>query len=110
MSETEIATALYYIPDMSKFPDVIVLLTIRHHLAESLRKRMLYPSDEEESWASIPLRYIWCDMSVWEMPWGFWKFKEELESARAAGHPFRPTSVFRARGCNHFVSDRNIAR
>lgn len=36
MSETDIATALYSISDMSKFPDIIILSAIKPCLRESL--------------------------------------------------------------------------
>jgi hypothetical protein len=104
MQQEDIATALHVIPDMTKFTDGIILSGWqKQNLGESLRTRLMYPSDMNSSWANIQLKYIWCDMSVWEMPWGALKLEEELEGAKTAGKPFRTTSVLRMRGSNHFV-------
>lgn len=108
MQQEDIATSLHVIPDMTKFSDGIIFSGCqKQNLGESLRNRLLYPSDMKGSWANIKLKYIWCDMSVWEMPWGVWKLEKELEGAKTAGKPFRTTSVLRMRGCNHFVRINN---
>jgi hypothetical protein len=104
MKKEDLATALHTIPDMRNFTDGILLRGYQNkNLGESLRSRLLYPSDIKNSWANKEVRYIWCDMSPWVAPWGFWKLQEELEDAKKLGKSFRTISVLRLRGCNHFV-------
>ncbi|KAF8265653.1 alpha/beta-hydrolase [Lactarius quietus] len=52
-------------------------------------------------WPNVEFRYVWCDSSVWMMPWGVWSFRSEIEQARKDGKRIRDHSVVRMRGANH---------
>ena len=55
-------------------------------------------------WDDLEVRYLWCDRSVYEMPWGTWALRGELEEAKRQGKRMRSISVARLAGANHFVS------
>lgn len=83
---------------------------IHHGLFASTRLDALYPTnfaDEETvEWRDIELRYLWCDRSVWEMPWCAWSLSAEVEQAKSDGKHMRGIHIVRVRGVNHFVSVR----
>lgn len=96
--------------------DLLLAAGIRHGLYDVMRRAALFFTSsgasegqgEEENavrseWKGIELRYIWCDRSVWEMPWGVWALQEELEEARKAGKEVRNVVLVRLKGANHFV-------
>lgn len=58
-----------------------------------------------DAWPSVEVRYVWCDQSVWEMPWGVWNMRARVREGRDAGESLRPFTFLRVRGANHFVSD-----
>ena len=60
--------------------------------------------DTGDDWADVEVRYLWCDRSVYEMPWGTWALRKELEEAQAKGLRTRRLAIARLRGANHFVS------
>ncbi|EJC99741.1 uncharacterized protein FOMMEDRAFT_160186 [Fomitiporia mediterranea MF3/22] len=69
---------------------------VQHGLFNFLREATLYPpftGEKPKEWDSIQLKYIWCDKSVWEMPWGTWALQNELEEAKKKGKPIRPVSI-----------------
>ncbi|KAB5581268.1 hypothetical protein GE09DRAFT_1256634 [Coniochaeta sp. 2T2.1] len=55
-------------------------------------------------WSAIPLRYLWCDRSDYEMPWCKWRLEEYLEKGRSSGRRMRSVSIACLEGANHFVS------
>ena len=57
-----------------------------------------------EDWRSVEVRYVWCENSVWEMPFGYHLLSTELEEARKGGKKVRNVSFGLIRGANHFVS------
>ena len=72
-------------------------------------RRSLYLSGDDtegtgDELADVELRYLWCDRSVYEMPWGTWALRKELEEAKQNGLPLRKMTIVRLRGANHFVS------
>jgi hypothetical protein len=75
-------------------------------LNEAMWRGALYLSGDGSGneWADVELRYLWCDRSVYEMPWGTWALKKEVEDAKRKGLPLRNLSIVRLRGANHFVS------
>ncbi|EJC98281.1 uncharacterized protein FOMMEDRAFT_162047 [Fomitiporia mediterranea MF3/22] len=108
MTPNDLASTMYV---YAEFPDgadkTLMEAGVQHGLFNFLREATLYPPFTEEKskdWDSIQLKYIWCDSSVWEMPWGAWAFQNELEEAKKKGKPTRPVSVVRMEGANHFVS------
>jgi hypothetical protein len=72
------------------------------------RKRALYLPETvapgADDWRAIPLRHIWCDRSVWHIPWAAWSLHKEVEEAKMAGHRMRDITSVRLPGANHFVS------
>lgn len=77
-------------------------------LNEVMRKSAFYltepDEDEGDNWADVELRYLWCDRSVYEMPWGTWALRNELEEAKQQGRRMRNITMARLSGANHFVS------
>ncbi|KAI0648547.1 Alpha/Beta hydrolase protein [Trametes meyenii] len=61
------------------------------------------PVEGASDWAGVEVRHVWCDRSIWEMPWGVKFIVEELEEARRAGKPIRDLQVVRFKGANHFA-------
>lgn len=55
------------------------------------------------NWADVPLRYVWCDRSIYMMPWGASCLCSELENAKKSGRRMRNISVVCLPGANHFV-------
>ncbi|KAI0648546.1 Alpha/Beta hydrolase protein [Trametes meyenii] len=56
-----------------------------------------------DGWRGVEVRHVWCDRSIWEMPWGAKLLAEELEGARSAGRPVRDITFVRVKGANHFA-------
>lgn len=55
-------------------------------------------------WANVPVRYLWCDRSCWEAPWGAWSLIAEIAETKASGRTMRKVIIQRLKGANHFVS------
>lgn len=74
-----------------------------------LRKTAFYLDKDDEAsegeiWAGTELRYLWCDRSVYEQPWGTWSLRRELQEAREKELKMRNITVVLLEGANHFVS------
>lgn len=115
MSEEEISHVLTFPPILPNGSDQqLGALGIDAGLYEFLRNRTLYltkfaiaiPAVAEtvEDWDKVKLRYIWCEKSVWEMPWGMVNFQRDLEEARKSGKETRKVQIMKFSGANHFVS------
>ncbi|KAF7790431.1 hypothetical protein EIP86_001386 [Pleurotus ostreatoroseus] len=109
MSSDDLQDSLFNAPAIpGGSDDVLMHAGIRHGLWSAIREGALYipvSGDARESdWDGIELRYIWCDQSVWEMPWGTWALQAELDNAKNSGRPLRNISLTRLTGANHFVS------
>ncbi|KAI0317833.1 alpha/beta-hydrolase [Amylostereum chailletii] len=77
---------------------------IKHGVSAYIKDLALYPpADAEDPWRDVEWRYIWCDQSVWEMPWGMHALRAELDEAAGAGKAVRKVSVVRWRRANHFI-------
>ncbi|OSC98842.1 hypothetical protein PYCCODRAFT_1438830 [Trametes coccinea BRFM310] len=59
--------------------------------------------DSTETWKDLQVRYIWCDQSVWDMPWGTWALRAELVQEQQKGTPMRRIEIVRLHQANHFV-------
>ncbi|KAI0632766.1 Alpha/Beta hydrolase protein [Trametes polyzona] len=76
------------------------------HAINPLKERALYhPAGKADAdpWADVEVRYVSCERSVWEMPWGTMLLKREIENARAKGLPIRNIRLVFVKGANHFV-------
>lgn len=115
MSPDDVHAALYAPPAVpGGSDDVLMHVGIDHGLWTTLRRKALRLSVDVDSnanlqqsqsrWSDVELRYIWCDHSVWEMPWGAWALQAELQQAKDAGEPLRRITLTRLNGANHFVS------
>ena len=105
MSPEDIALALYPTPVIPGGSDDILLKSgIKNSVNALLREGALKADGGGGAWDAIELRYIWCDQSVWEMPWGSWALRKELKDAKASGQSRRKVTFIRLRGANHFVS------
>lgn len=72
-------------------------------LGKRLRESALYLA-KDDYWRDVELRIVWCDRSIWAMPWAARSVAAELEEAKKAGKATRKVSIVRIRGGNHFVS------
>lgn len=86
----------------------ILELGISKSLNIRTRKRALYQQDTivpgADDWRTVPLRHLWCNRSVWHMPWAAWSLHKEVEEARKSRHRMRVISSVCLRGVNHFGS------
>ncbi|THH15957.1 hypothetical protein EW146_g4610 [Bondarzewia mesenterica] len=93
MSQEDVLSALHSAPTDPGGSDAILLEAgIRHGLYASLKEAAVYlpPSAYLENvsnnhWPDVEVRYLWCDHSVWEMPWGTGALQAELETSRRSG-------------------------
>ena len=111
MSTDDLESALYNAPAVPGGSDyTLVHAGVDHGLWATIRKAALYPPAAapdgavRSSWDEVELRYIWCEQSDWEIPWGAWAFQAEMEEAKAYGRRMRRVSVARLASANHFVS------
>jgi len=56
-----------------------------------------------DQWEDVELRYLWCSRSVYEMPWGMWALRAELEEAKKKGVKMRNVTIVCLEGANHFA-------
>ncbi|KAB5575365.1 Alpha/Beta hydrolase protein [Coniochaeta sp. 2T2.1] len=69
-------------------------------------ERTVYPETSTPSqtqWSSVPLHYIWCNRSDYEMPWASWRLQEYIEKGGSSGRPMRTVSITCLEGANHFA-------
>lgn len=86
-----------------------VFAQVRDEVAYLTEKKIVTDDDGEEEevdkeWNNLALRYVWCDQSAWEMPWGKFCLEAELEEGKKAGKMLRKIEMVRLKGGNHFVS------
>ncbi|EIM89469.1 alpha/beta-hydrolase [Stereum hirsutum FP-91666 SS1] len=114
MSENEIAAGLFTPPGApGGSDDVVVRAGEKHGLYALLRERAVYLDGEEHTsngaspqsggWRDVGIRYLWCDQSAWQVPWGMWAMQGEIREAEAAGRRMREVEVVRLSGANHFA-------
>ncbi|KAH9887036.1 hypothetical protein C8Q73DRAFT_714415 [Cubamyces lactineus] len=87
---------------------VVMNVGIKVGLYEALRKEALYlpaggPASSGNIWEDVEVRYVSCEHSVWEMPWGTMSLQRELEAVEAQGLPMRKIRLVFVKGANHFV-------
>ena len=105
MSREDVAFAFYQPPTLPDGTDTVVLRSGAHSgVFSRLREAALFTRDNAEvAWPNVEFRYVWCDHSVWLMPWGIWSFRADMEKARMDGKRIRTHSVVRMGGANHCV-------
>lgn len=106
MLPEEAALAIHEPPSLPGGTDTVILQGgINSGVFSRLREAALFaPQNAELAWPNVEFRYIWCDQSVWMMPWSAWSFRAEMEQAGKDGKRIRTHSVVRMRGANHCVS------
>lgn len=80
-------------------------------LFEEMRKKALYATEvedvteEKKKWReSVEVRIIWCDRSLWGVPWGISQLYREVEDAKEKGDlSVGEVNLLRMRGANHYV-------
>ncbi|KAI0334193.1 hypothetical protein GY45DRAFT_1318644 [Cubamyces sp. BRFM 1775] len=87
---------------------VVMNIGIKVGLYDALRKEALYlpaggPAESGNIWEDVEVRYVSCEHSVWEMPWGTMSLQRELEAARTQSLPMRNVRLVFVKGTNHFV-------
>ena len=81
-----------------------------HGLFEELKNAAFYPDsatsagNDTSQWRNLEFRVVWCDQSIWMMPWAAKHIAMELDEAKRAGKATRPITLVRVRNANHFVS------
>ncbi|KAI0339752.1 alpha/beta-hydrolase [Trametopsis cervina] len=116
MTPEEVSGTRYLAPGAPGGSDQVLMQAgIQHGLFASLRERALYLSpttdatqassdtNSYDGWDSVELRYLWCDESPWEIPWGTWALQNELEDATKAGKRVRRIEIVRLTKANHFA-------
>jgi pimeloyl-ACP methyl ester carboxylesterase len=104
MSPEDLAFSFYEPPTLGPDgPDTVIVKSgLSSGVFSRLREAALFaPQNAEVAWSDVEFRYVWCDRSVWMMPWGVWAFHAETEQARKDGKHIRTHSVVRMRGANH---------
>ncbi|KAF8265648.1 alpha/beta-hydrolase [Lactarius quietus] len=103
MSPEDVAFLVHDPPTLPDGADAIILRSdLDSGVFSRLREGALFaPQYAEVGWPNVEFRYVWCDSSVWMMPWGVWSFRSEIEQARKDGKRIRDHSVVRMRGANH---------
>jgi hypothetical protein len=107
MSPEDLALSFYEPPTlMPEGSDTVILQSgFASGVFSRLREAALFaPQNAVVAWSDVEFRYVWCDRSVWMMPWGIWAFRAETEQANKDGKYVRTHSVVRMRGANHCVS------
>ncbi|KAI9056341.1 hypothetical protein FKP32DRAFT_1599068 [Trametes sanguinea] len=56
-----------------------------------------------DDWRDVEVRYVWCDHSVWEVPYATILLREELDRAEMDGRSARRVTMSRLKGANHFA-------
>ncbi|KAI0710914.1 hypothetical protein C8Q76DRAFT_798424 [Earliella scabrosa] len=116
LSEEERANSFCPGPGSPGGSDSLLLVGgVRSRLFNVLRERALRldgtgeQTDEGEEgkttdvWAGVEVRCVWCDRSVWEMPWCAWNLRAELEGLQRSGKRIRKVTFEPIQGANHFV-------
>ncbi|KAI0702380.1 alpha/beta-hydrolase [Cerioporus squamosus] len=110
LTDADRAAALYPAPGDPGGSDALLLVGgIQSGAFAALFERAIaLPTSQAESevtdgWADVEVRNVWCDRSVWEMPWSVWHLRAKLESEKKAGKALRDVTLLRLRGANHFV-------
>ncbi|OCB85145.1 hypothetical protein A7U60_g7771 [Sanghuangporus baumii] len=111
MLPEEIESSMYPSPAFPGRSDTLLLEAgIQHGLFRELKDAVLYrqtrtalSDDVLGAWDNVKVRYVWCDHSSWEVPWGAWSMQTELEAAKILGKPVRQIEFVRVEGANHFA-------
>ncbi|KAJ8488426.1 hypothetical protein ONZ51_g3568 [Trametes cubensis] len=85
---------------------LLAQMMVVHGVIVAARQGAFYPKQPEEgasNWENVEVRHLWCDRSVWEMPWGTKMLKEEIDEAKKAGKHVRDVVFARLVGGNHFA-------
>ncbi|KAF5327565.1 hypothetical protein D9619_004821 [Psilocybe cf. subviscida] len=74
-----------------------------------LRQAAMYLDKDEgqhqhlgRNWDDVEIKHVWCDQSMWEMPWATVCLQAELADAKKSGRVTRKVDMVRLRGANHF--------
>ncbi|KAH9015755.1 alpha/beta-hydrolase [Lactarius deliciosus] len=103
MSREDLASTFHEPPTLLDGSDMMIKKGgVDRGAFSRLREAALFaPQNAEIAWPNVEFRYVWCDRSVWLMPWGIWSFRAEIEQARKDGRRIRKHSIVRMRGANH---------
>lgn len=116
MHPEEIQTVFYAPPALPEGSDSLLYSCgQRLGLFQELRNKALYlmtngdVTAEKKRWSeSVEFRVIWCDHTVWGIPWGIPKLYREVEDAKAKGElRVGQVNIVRMRGANHYVRTFN---
>ncbi|KAH9158762.1 alpha/beta-hydrolase [Lactarius sanguifluus] len=96
MSHEDLASTFHEPPTLLDGTDTVIQKGgVDRGAFSRLREVALFaPQNTEIAWPNVEFRYVWCDRSVWLMPWGIWSFPRTEKR-------IRKHSVVRMRGANH---------
>ncbi|KAF5327564.1 hypothetical protein D9619_004820 [Psilocybe cf. subviscida] len=74
-----------------------------------LKEAAMYVGKDEERdlqvtnrWDDVEIKHVWCDQSMWEIPWAALCLQTELDDSEKSGRVTRKVDMVRLRGANHF--------
>ncbi|EIM81567.1 uncharacterized protein STEHIDRAFT_161746 [Stereum hirsutum FP-91666 SS1] len=112
ISPEEIQNVIFIPPAAPGGSDVLLYEAgQRLGLFEEMRKKALYATAEEDVTAeqkgwreSVEVKVIWCDRSIWGVPWGISQLYREVEDAKAKGElSVGRVNIVRVTGANHYI-------
>ncbi|RPD55341.1 hypothetical protein L226DRAFT_491832 [Lentinus tigrinus ALCF2SS1-7] len=111
MTPEELAESTHEPP--GHIPDGSDMLTAKlcatHGLYEELKDAAFHPSSASgegelrDPWRDVELRVVWCDQSIWGIPWVAKNIAAELEESKRTRTDTSRVSLVRLRGANHFA-------
>ncbi|OSC99683.1 hypothetical protein PYCCODRAFT_1438052 [Trametes coccinea BRFM310] len=119
MSKDDLESTVHIPPGVPGGADWILLHDLhKYDVFRRLKEGALYLSDDPhkksgsggeprahvgDEWRDVEVRYVWCDHSVWEVPYAVYLLREELDRAKKDGGSVRRMTMSRLKGANHFA-------
>ncbi|KAI0631506.1 hypothetical protein C8Q77DRAFT_1218969 [Trametes polyzona] len=110
LTPEELASMEYLPPGGSDGSDALLMRRGRDSgLFKSLKERAFYPERQEvaegntSGWPNVELCYVYCQRSVWEVMWGTWALRKEVEDGKQKGSRIRPIKLVEIKNANHFA-------
>ena len=61
-----------------------------------------------DEWPHLEVLHVWCDQSVWVLPYAVVEVKAEIDYAKRNGKVMRDVAFIRLNGVNHLVSETSL--
>ncbi|KAF5326977.1 hypothetical protein D9619_004815 [Psilocybe cf. subviscida] len=89
--------------------DQVMRLGVQLGALSQLREAAIYLGKDEEGdvpvvnrWDDIEIKHVWCDRSMWEMPWAALCLQADLDDGKKSDRVARKVDIVRLSGANHF--------